>query len=371
VLVADGRVVAVRSGGDALAEAPAEARLIDLGAGTLLPGLVDAHVHLAFDASVDPVGRLSTVDDEELLAGMRLAAGRALAAGITTVRDLGDRNYLALRLRDELAADPAAGPTLLAAGPPITVTRGHCWYLGGEADGVDGVRAAVRTHAERGVDVIKVMATGGDLTPGTSPLEVAYGPAELRAVVEEAHRHALPTTAHAHGTEGIAHVAAAGFDMVEHCTFRTADGARADDAVIETVVRSGLVVSATLGVLPGHPVPPNIAAMLPQFVAVFQRLRAAGVPVICSSDAGIGPAKPHDVLPYGADMLVNLNGFPALETLRAVTSAPAAACGLGARKGRIAPGYDADLLAVGGDPSADITHLSEVIAVFRAGHRVR
>jgi imidazolonepropionase-like amidohydrolase len=367
VLVEGGRVVAVRSGDDV----PASARLVDLGAATLIPGLIDAHVHLAFDASADPVGRLATVDDQELLAGMRDAARRALAAGVTTVRDLGDRGYLAVRLRDELAADPGAGATVLAAGPPITMTQGHCWFLGGEADGVDGVRAAVREHAERGVDVIKVMATGGDLTPGTSVHEPSYGLAELRAAVEEARGLGLPTTAHAHGTRGIANAAEAGFDMVEHCTFRTTDGARADDAVIEAILRSGLVVSATLGAVPGHPSPPRVAAMVPRFVEVFRRLRAAGVPVICSSDAGIGPPKPHDVLPYGAAMMVNLNGYPTVEALRAVTSAAAAACGLGDRKGRIAAGYDADLLAVGGDPLADIDALREVRAVFRAGHQVR
>jgi imidazolonepropionase-like amidohydrolase len=368
VLVESGRVLAVGSGG----AAPAEAELVDLGAATLLPGLVDAHVHLAFDASADPVGRLSTVDDEDLLAGMRGAAAAALAAGITTVRDLGDRGYLALRLRDELAGgDPTAGPLVLAAGTPITVTRGHCWFLGGEADGVDGVRAAVREHAERGVDVIKVMATGGDLTPGTLSHEPSYAPAELRAAADEAHRHGLPITAHAHGTAGIANVADAGFDMVEHCTFRTADGAQAEEAVIESILRSGLVVSATLGAVPGFPIPPKIAALLPQFVAVFRRLRAAGVPTVCSSDAGIGPPKPHDVLPYGAAMMVNVNGYSTVEALRGVTSAAAAACGLGDRKGRIAAGYDADLLAVDGDPLANISALRNVSAVFRAGQRVR
>jgi imidazolonepropionase-like amidohydrolase len=105
------------------------------------------------------------------------------------------------------------------------------------------------------VDGIKVMATGGDLTPGTSVHEPSYGLAELRAAVEEARGLGLPTTAHAHGTRGIANAAEAGFDMVEHCTFRTTDGARADDAVIEAILRSGLVVSATLGAVPGHPSP--------------------------------------------------------------------------------------------------------------------
>ncbi|WP_446219322.1 amidohydrolase family protein [Micromonospora sp. IBHARD004] len=163
VLIDDGRIVNVQANG----APPAGAELADLGGATLLPGLVDAHVHLVFDASADPVGALEELPDEELLGRMRTAARTCLAAGITTVRDLGDRGYLALRLRDELATDPASGPQILAAGPPVTASRGHCWFLGGEADGVDGVRAAVRARVERGVDVIKVMATGGEMTPGT------------------------------------------------------------------------------------------------------------------------------------------------------------------------------------------------------------
>jgi imidazolonepropionase-like amidohydrolase len=367
VLVEADRIVGVRSGGDP----PAAARFVDLGDVTLLPGLVDAHTHLVFDASADPVGALADADDEDLLAGMRGAAATALAAGITTVRDLGDRGFLAVRLRDELAGDPTGGPRVLAAGPPITVSSGHCWYLGGEADGVDGVRAAVRERAERGVDTVKVMATGGELTPGTRPEEATYGPAELRAAAEEAHRHGLPITAHAHAVAGLRNAVEAGFDMVEHGSFLTADGPRADPAVVDAMLRSGVVVSATMGALPGFPVPPQVAAIVPRLVAVFARLRAAGIPVICSSDGGIGPHKPHDLLPHSADMMVNVNGYPTVEALRAVTSAAAEACGIGARAGRVAPGFDADLLAVTGDPLADIAALRDVRAVFRAGHRVR
>lgn len=368
VLVESGRITAVRSGG---APPPGTATVVDLGTATLLPGLVDAHVHLAFDASTDAVGSLAAATDEELLDRMRAAARTALAAGVTTVRDLGDRSYLAVRLRDALAGDPAAGPQVLAAGPPITTTRGHCWFLGGEADGTAGIRAAVRAHAERGVDVIKVMATGGELTPGTRSHEPQYRTAELRAAAEEAHRYGLPITAHAHAAAGIAGAAAAGFDMVEHCSFLTADGVAADQAVIDAIVRAGVVVSATLGLLPGAPLPPRTAALSPRLSAVFQRIHAAGATIVCSSDAGIGPHKPHDVLPYAAVHLSEILGAPGAGVLRAVTSVAARACGLGDRKGRIAAGFDADLLAVDGDPLADLATLRAVTAVFRAGHRVR
>ncbi len=162
VLVADGRIAEVLSG--PRAAVPPDAELVELPGATLLPGLVDTHVHLAFDASTDPVGALAAQDDDALLAAMAKAAGAQLRAGVTTVRDLGDRGYLALRLRAGGAPGPL--PTILAAGPPITTPGGHCHFLGGEAGGVDGVRAAVRERAERGVDVVKVMASGGELTPG-------------------------------------------------------------------------------------------------------------------------------------------------------------------------------------------------------------
>lgn len=366
VLVEHGQIVSVQAGG----APPPGTEVVDLGTATLLPGLIDAHLHLAFDASEDPVGRLDRITEDELLDGMRAAARSCLSAGITTVRDLGDRGYLALRLRDELADSPGAGPQVLAAGPPVTVTRGHCWYLGGEADGVDAVRAAVRDRVERGVDVIKVMASGGELTPGTNSHEAQYGIAELRAAVEEAHRHGLPITAHAHAVPGIANAIAAGFDMIEHCTFMTADGVDAKQDLIDAIARSGTLVSATVGVLPGSVPPPRLAARFPAITAAFRRARETGVTFVCSSDAGIGPPKPHDVLPYSVAAMVGMGGHSPVEALRAATSVAAQACRLGASKGRIAPGYDADILAVDGNPLTDLAALRAVAAVFRAGERV-
>jgi imidazolonepropionase-like amidohydrolase len=367
VLIAGQSVVAVQAGGPP----PPGIEVIDLGAATLLPGLIEAHLHLAFDASDDPVGRLAAASDEQVLGRMRVAARSCLDAGITTVRDLGDRGYLALRLREECASDLTAGPHVVAAGPPITTPGGHCWYLGGEAEGADGIRAAVRAHAERGVDVIKVMASGGGLTPGTHLYQAQYGLGELRAAVEEAHRHGLPATAHAHAPAAIANAVAAGFDMIEHCTFVTADGPRADPEVVDAIARTGTVVSVLVGMLPGIAPPPPVAAALPQINAVIRQLCQAGIPVVCGTDAGIDPAKPHNVLPYGVAALAGIGGYSPIEALRAATSAAAQACGVGSRKGRIAPGFDADLLAVDGDPTTDLAALRAVKAVFRSGQQVQ
>jgi imidazolonepropionase-like amidohydrolase len=368
VLIDAGRIVAVESG-----DPPAGAEVVDLGAATLLPGLVDSHVHLVFDASLDPVGHLAAADDEEVLALMRARARLALSAGVTTVRDLGDRDYLSLRLRDELAGDPAGGPQVLAAGPPITTGDGHCWYLGGgTARGAEAVRAAVREHAERGVDVIKLMATGGELTAGSMSHVAQFTAGELSAAVEEAHRHNLPTTAHAHGASGIADAVAAGVDMIEHGTFMTAEGAESDPAIVRAIADAGIPIGLTVAQKPkpGAVPPPRIVKMLPLLMAVFRDIRAAGIPMVCSSDAGIGPLKPLDALPYGPAQLATHLGDPPADALRSVTSLAAQACGLGDRKGRVAPGFDADLLAVAGDPLTDLTALTAVRAVFRAGVRV-
>jgi len=362
VLVDHGRIVAAASD----LPPPADAEVVDLGAATLLPGLVDAHLHLTFDAGTDPVGRFDRVDDDELLAGARVAAERALRAGITTVRDLGDRNYVTLKLRHEDGL-----PRILSAGPPITSLKGHCWFLGGEVQGVEGVRQAVRERAERGVDVVKVMATGGELTAGTRPQLAQFGLAAMRAAVDEAHQAGLPITAHAHGAPGILNAALAGFDSVEHCSFMTADGAEADEAVIQALLTGGVTVSATLGHVPGFPLRPRIAALIPQLSAVFHRIREAGVPVVCSSDAGIAPPKPHDCLPHGLGEMVNLLGYTPADALRSMTSQAADLCRVGDRVGRIRPGYEADLLAVGGNPLADVGAVHDVVGVWRAGVRVR
>ncbi|WP_129666401.1 amidohydrolase family protein [Phytoactinopolyspora endophytica] len=373
VVIADGRILDVRPGDSASAvladNTPSRATSADLGDVTLMPGLVDTHVHLGFDAGPDPIGRLASVSADEALDMMRAAARTTLAAGITTVRDLGDRDYLALRLRDELAQRPSEGPQVLAAGPPITTTRGHCGALGGKADGVDGIKAAVREHAERGVDVIKVMASGGVMTEGTRSELPQYGLHELRAAAEEAHRLGLPITAHAHAGQAIADVLAAGFDSIEHCSFMTADGVEPHAETIAAIAAAGVAVSATLGMLPDPTLPPAIATRINAIIDLLRSMTLAGVTIVCGSDAGIGPPKPHGVLPHAVRQFVDELGWPPAEALGAVTSRAARVCGLGDRKGRIAPGFDADIIAVNGDPLRDPAAVLDVRAVFRMGQR--
>jgi imidazolonepropionase-like amidohydrolase len=366
VLVADGRIADVASG--PRAAVPPDAELVELPAATLLPGLVDTHVHLAFDASTDPVGALVAQDDDALLAAMAGAARAQLRAGVTTVRDLGDRGYLALKLRE--GAVPGPLPTILTAGPPVTTPGGHCHFLGGEATGVDGVRAAVRERAERGVDVVKVMASGGELTPGSVAYEPQFTPGELCALVDEAHRLGLPVTAHSHAVEGIRNALAAGVDGIEHCGFHTADGVDAPAELVAALVERRIAVGFTGGIAPSDvPPPPGIRNRLPALTALFARMWREGARIVVGTDSGIGPVKPHATLPYGVAHLASL-GVPAAEALRVCTATAAEVCGVGDRKGRIAPGYDADLLAVPGDPLADLAVLRRPVAVFACGERI-
>ncbi len=368
VEIEEGRIVTVGPPGEGVSES---ADVVDLGDATLMPGLIDAHQHLVFDASDDPVGHLEAEDDTDVLLQMQLAAQRALAAGITTIRDLGDRNYLSLALRDWFLDGPEVGPRILAAGPPITVTKGHCWFLGGEADGEDGVRRAVRERAARGVDVVKIMVTGGNMTPTFGPHESQFGRNEVAAAVDEAHAHGLPVAAHAHAPQGITDAMAVGVDTIEHCTFFTADGVDADTEVLEQLARSGAAICMTGALLPG--VTPPYPAMRQRLSAILDNtavLHRAGARIVCSSDAGVGPNKPHHVLPHGVSGFLPRIGMTNAQALAATTSVPAEVCGIAETTGTLEPGKDADILAVAGNPLEDLTAIHDVVAVFARGVRV-
>ncbi|RMB61769.1 metal-dependent hydrolase family protein [Tessaracoccus antarcticus] len=344
--------------------------VVDFGADAMvLPGFVDTHQHLTWDCSPDPVFWLTTASDEDLLRTARRNAWTALASGVTTVRDLGDRGYVTLALRDETALFPGAGPTVLPSGPPITSVGGHCWFLGGEAAGIPALRRAVRERAAHGVSVVKVMATGGNVTPGSAPFESQFSLEELRAVVDEAHALGLPVAAHGHGVDGIADAVAAGVDTVEHCTFMTAEGIADRPDVLAAIADSGAHVSLTLGMVPGLGTPPPaIASRMAALLTHLRGLVAAGIPIALGTDAGIGPARPHDSMSYAVQVAAEHTSLES--ALRAATSGSAQALRLGSSIGRLRPGYDADLVILGADPRREINALRDVRAVIRHGVRV-
>lgn len=345
------------------------ARRCALPDATVLPGLIDAHVHLVFDASKDPVAVLDAHDDRTLMAAMEERARQFLHSGVTTVRDLGDRGRLTLRLREAIACGAVPGPRIVAATTPLTTKGGHCWFLGGEVNGEDEIRALVRRNAELGADVIKVMATGGGLTHGgPATWQAQFGAPEIRAVVREAHRAGLPVAAHGHGTAGIVAAVMAGVDTIEHCTWMTRKGLDLREDVLDAIVAKGIRICPTVS--------PNWR-MLPMFFgaerakAMFDQVRTMaehGARLIAGTDAGVQRA--------GCDGLAQSLGFYqhlGIEPDRVIdmaTTEAADALGIADHVGRLTTGYRADLIAVRGDPLKDVEALGDVRLVMAEGKMV-
>jgi imidazolonepropionase-like amidohydrolase len=345
-----------------------EVPVVNLGDATLMPGLIDAHVHLAFDPARTTHEVMADEPESTLLERMHRHAEQYLSAGITTVRDLGDRDGLAVRLRRQYAGHEPLGPEILAAGPPLTRTDGHCWYLGGEADGPDGVRNAVLDRVSRGADVIKIMATGGVTTPGWGPHESQYSQNELTTAARTAHAYGRPITAHAHGRDGITAAVAAGVDGIEHGSSFTADGIDPDWDTVEAMATAGTFVGITEAWSPdGPPVSAAMRQRLERRCGIFTRMHRSGVRMVCCSDGGLSPRKPHAILAHGIVHCGANLGFTNTEALSSATSVAARSCGLGHRKGVIAAGYDADLIAVPGNPLEDLRPVVNPTTVIRAG----
>lgn len=342
-------------------DAPAPAS-IDVSGLTIIPGLIEAHAHLCFNANAN--WRATYDADTPGTMLLRMAAnGRAmLEAGITTVRDLGAPTTAAVELREAFAAGMMPGPRLLVAGAPITTTGGHCHFMGGEADGELELRKAVRERVKAGVDWIKVMATGGNMTRGTNTLAAQYTVDELCAVVGEARRLRRRVAAHCHGTEGIRAAVEAGVDTLEHCSFTGQGSVDYDPALTAMIVERGIVVSPTVSV--GWRRWPD-DGLRQRRAEVLRDMFARGARFVMSTDCGI-PGVPHDSLAEGMRVLSELTGLSPVDTLKLATSTSARELGLGDR-GAIAAGLLADFIVVDGDPTTDLTALDRVRFVVKGG----
>ncbi|MFF9851755.1 amidohydrolase family protein [Streptomyces litmocidini] len=284
-------------------------QLVDLPGTTLLPGPVETHCHLGSDSHDGGLQRMAEADEALLEQAVDDALARQLAAGVTTVRDLGDRDWSVVRRRDLAGRDGGAAgsrpvPAIVASGPPITVQGGHCAFVGGAVAGADAVRAAVRDRAERGVDVVKVMGSGGVNTAGSDVARCRFALEEVRLVVDGAHAAGLPVIVHAHALAAVDQALDAGADGIEHCSCLTDRGVDLSDALLERLARQGTTVCPTLGVVPGGAPPPAVRAVVERFGFTLElrrhdaaRMHRSGVRLVSGSDAGVNGANPHGVRP--------------------------------------------------------------------------
>ena len=371
VVVEDGRITA--SGPEPLpASHPAAAdRVTEIdGSGhSLLPGLINCHVHLCNDGSADTIRQVR--EDSVPWATLRAVKnlGIALSSGVTTVRDCGAADEIAIELSRAVAAGLIDGPRILAAGRVITMTGGHGHFIGREADGPDAVRQATRAELKAGAHFIKAMATGGVLTPGVEPDHSGLAEDELLEVVRTAHSAGRRTASHAIGGVGIKNALRAGIDSIEH-------GFHLDDESLQLAVDNGTFLVPTLVAIEsitanaGRPELPDWVIRKAETEsgahrAAFAAAVAAGVSIAAGTDAGT-PFNPHGDLARELGLMVDY-GMTPMQAIVAATANAARNLDLAAEVGTIEPGKRADLILVAGDPAADISRLGQVALTMSNG----
>ena len=358
IVVSDGKIAEVGTGlGGA-----------DMSGLTAIPGLIDAHVHMVLDPALRSIPEQLAQEHDVIAQKMVARAEAMVCAGITTARDLGGGDWLELQLRDQINAGEVLGPRLLCAGQPVTSVGGHCHFWGGEAADVAAAKTVIRRQHAHGVDLIKLMATGGMQTPGSQPKDSQFDAGEVAAIVGAANALGYDVAAHCHGTEGIGHATRGGVRTIEHCSWIGASGRREPyvPAVAAEIVHRGAWVSPTVN--SGWARFGDDFAR--QVTENFRGMKSAGCRLIASTDAGI-PNVRHDDLPRALPVFSGLAELTPVETLRTATSTCAEAIGLGRVTGVLRPGLSADFVLVAGDPLADLAALQSPELVVVRGRDVR
>jgi imidazolonepropionase-like amidohydrolase len=378
VIVENGRVARIEDG----ATAPAGATVVDLRGKTVMPGLIDAHVHLTSDPGT-PFWR-EAIDSNELAAivGVKNALLTA-RAGFTTVRDVGATGLSSFALRDAIRDGIVPGPRVLASGGALSIVGGHgdvsgfrpevnaVLDPGGTCTGTDQCALRVREWAKRGSDLIKITSTGGVLSQQSRGLEGHFDPTEIRAITSTAHRLGLKVAAHAHGARGIEDAAKAGVDSIEHGTF-------ADAAALQAVKANGAWFVPTLMAFTGlrdrigkNIYTPVVEAKGRQALALWgtalTAAHRAGVKIAFGTDAGVFE---HGRNGEEAELMVRLGGMSPREVMVSATTGAAELLGIANEVGTLDPGKSADLIAVDGDPLADATAVTRVGYVMTRGKPV-
>jgi imidazolonepropionase-like amidohydrolase len=380
IVVTGDRIVAV--GKVAALAVPAGARVIDLGNATLLPGFIDAHTHIIGRPLSDRASDLAAVKDYAsygAIVGVENAR-RTLMAGFTSIRVLGAPNFDDMALREAITEGTVPGPRMENAGHSFGITGGHCdengWrpgledndYRTGVADGVDEVRKAVRYQVKYGADVIKICATGGVLSEGDAVGATQYTLDEMKAIVDEAKKLDRKVAAHAHGTEGIMLAVLAGVASIEHGSFLDARGAQLmherGTFLVPTISAGEFTENAAKsGRLTGLRAQKAMAAAAGMRNAVKLAVKY-DVPVALGTDAGVGD---HGRNGHEFTLMVTWGGMTPMQSIVAGTSSAAKLLGWDARLGTLTAGKLADIVAVPGDPIADITVMERPSFVMKGG----
>ena len=370
------RIVWVGSADDLPVDAQ-NAEQVDVSGKWLLPGLVDAHIHICYNGTDSIFDLLERSRDSLMLEAVDIAR-RVLSHGATTVRDVGGEYYMEMALRDAINAGFIQGPRIKASGRVISMTGGHAHFIAREADGPDEVRKAAREQIKAGADVVKLMATGGSATPGQDIHASQFTVEEIRAAVETAHMMGRVVAAHCHGVGGIRNCMLAGVDTIEHGTYlneETADMMAANGAQLVLTIGVG---QPDLERMPLTPVQQADAerrkagiergkAQIRKTIALAQ---SKGIFIGCGTDAGGNPLAPHfHSMAREIELLVE-NDIPQMEAICIGTRNNAKILRWDDEIGTVEAGKYADLLLLNGNPLADITNLRDIAAVYKGGDKV-
>lgn len=370
LLLDEGRIVA--AGSSVTTSSAANTPQLDLQGRSVLPGMIDCHVHLAWSAGPTPVETLIKELRDPTSLALRVAANAVstLHRGVTTVRDLGGPSETLFALRSAVADGRLMGPRILASGHVITRRSGHCHFVGRWARGPEEVRRAAARQAAAGADAIKIMVTGGVHTPGTSPMDVQYDRATISAAVETAHVAGIPATCHATNRLGLARALAAGVDSVQHGGPLTKGQARimAAQRVRLTPTLSTRHALEVFGADPRIPRAIAEKAMLagPRRWQGLRDAIGAGVTIAAGTDAGTTYV-PHGSMATEVRLLSTVGGMSPRAAIATATWNAAQEVGMSGRLGTLSSGSLADLIVVDGDPVADLSTLERIMLVIRDG----
>ena len=376
VYIEGDRIAWVGGATDMPAEAKA-AEQVDVSGKWLLPGLVDAHIHICYNGTDSIFDLLERSRDSLMLEAVDIAR-RVLSHGTTSVRDVGGEEYLELALRDGIDAGFITGPRIKASGRVISMTGGHAHFIAREADGPDEVRKAAREQIKAGADVVKLMATGGSATPGQDIHASQFTVEEIKAAVETAHMMGRTVAAHCHGVGGIRNCLLAGVDTIEHGTYldeETADMMAANDAQLVLTIGVG---QPDLERMPLTPVQKadaerrkeGIDRGKAQIRKTIELARSKGIFIGCGTDAGGNPLAPHyHSMAREIELLVE-NDLSQMEAICIGTRNNAKVLRWDDEIGTVESGKYADLLLLNGNPLRDISNLRNIAAVYKGGAKV-